>query len=82
MIRAANGDDNLSILLPMVTSTSELDAFIGLLDDACAQLLAEEMDFKHPEDAFIAGLLHDIGKMILDDFMNDDIPAAVLGEQG
>ena len=38
----------------------------------CAQLLAAELKFKHPEDAFIAGLLHDIGKMILDDFMHDE----------
>lgn len=38
----------------------------------CAQLLATELKFKHPEDAFIAGLLHDIGKMILDDFMNEE----------
>jgi CheY-like chemotaxis protein len=38
----------------------------------CAQLLAAELKHKHPEDAFIAGLLHDIGKMILDDFMHDE----------
>lgn len=44
----------------------------SLTTGICAQLLATELNFKHPEDAFIAGLLHDIGKMILDDFMNDD----------
>lgn len=41
MIRAADGADNLHILLPMVSSTSEIDRFKLLLDDACSQLLSE-----------------------------------------
>ncbi len=44
----------------------------SLTTGICSQLLAADLKFKHPEDAFIAGLLHDIGKMILDDFMNDE----------
>ena len=44
----------------------------SLTTGICAQLLAAELKIKHPEDAFIAGLLHDIGKMVLDDFMNDE----------
>jgi phosphotransferase system, enzyme I, PtsP len=41
MIRAAQGSDNLRILLPMVSSTSELDDFRELLEDALAQLREE-----------------------------------------
>ncbi len=41
MIRAADGADNLHILLPMVSSTSEVDRFRQLLDDACSQLCSE-----------------------------------------
>ena len=44
----------------------------SLATGICAQLLASELNFKYPEDAFIAGLLHDIGKMIMDDFMSDE----------
>jgi len=49
MIRAAAGRDNLHILLPMVSSTSEVDAFIHLLDDACTQLLDEGYSLQRPQ---------------------------------
>lgn len=41
MIRAAEGFDNLRILLPMVSSTTELDEFSALLADALEQLREE-----------------------------------------
>lgn len=37
----------------------------------CAKLLARRVRFKNPEEAFIAGLLHDIGKIVLDQFFHD-----------
>ncbi len=49
----------------------------SLTTGICAQLIASELKFKHPEDFFIAGLLHDIGKMILDDFMNEEYYKAI-----
>jgi phosphotransferase system enzyme I (PtsI)/phosphotransferase system enzyme I (PtsP) len=48
MIRSAQGLDNLRILLPMVSSTSELDDFCTLLDDAIAQLRAEGNSVTRP----------------------------------
>jgi len=48
MIRAAEKGDNLHILLPMVSSTSELDAFLELLDDACNQLQSEGREPRRP----------------------------------
>jgi phosphotransferase system enzyme I (PtsI)/phosphotransferase system enzyme I (PtsP) len=48
MIRAARGEDNLHILLPMVSSTAEIDAFNELLGDACDQLSAEGHVLKRP----------------------------------
>ena len=48
MIRAAEGLDNLRILLPMVSSTGELDDFRGLLDDALIQLRAEGHTAQRP----------------------------------
>jgi phosphotransferase system enzyme I (PtsI)/phosphotransferase system enzyme I (PtsP) len=48
MVRAAIDLDNLRILLPMVTSTVELDDFRDLLTDAMAQLLAEGHAVKRP----------------------------------
>ena len=44
---------------------------------AAAQFLARRLKLGQPEDAFLAGLLHDIGKMVLDDFMNTEFQAAV-----
>ena len=49
----------------------------SLTTGICAQLLATLFKIKHPEDAFLAGLIHDIGKMILDDFMNDEYHQAL-----
>ena len=48
MIRATEGLDNLRILLPMVSSSGELDDFRSLLDDAIAQLRSEGRDVKRP----------------------------------
>jgi phosphoenolpyruvate-protein phosphotransferase len=48
MIRAAEGLENLRILLPMVSSTGELDDFCVLLADAIAQLQAEGHTVKRP----------------------------------
>jgi len=48
MIRAAQGLDNLRILLPMVSSTVELDDFCQLLTDAVAQLQAEGHAVQRP----------------------------------
>ncbi len=50
----------------------------SLTTGICAQLLATLLKYKQPEDAFIAGLLHDIGKMVLDDFMNEEFHKALL----
>jgi phosphoenolpyruvate-protein phosphotransferase len=48
MIRAAQGLDNLRILLPMVSSTEELDDFSLLLTDAVSQLQAEGYAVRRP----------------------------------
>ncbi len=44
----------------------------------CAQVLATLCKYRQPEDAFIAGLLHDIGKMVMDDFLNEEFHKALL----
>ncbi|MGR6872359.1 phosphoenolpyruvate--protein phosphotransferase [Pseudomonas sp. HK3] len=49
MIRAASGQDNLHILLPMVISTSEVTTFLELLEDALAQLAEEGMTVSRPK---------------------------------
>ncbi|MDH5256989.1 MAG: phosphoenolpyruvate--protein phosphotransferase [Gammaproteobacteria bacterium] len=49
MIRAAEGEANLHILLPMVASTYELDTFRELLTDACEQLHNEGRDIVRPK---------------------------------
>ncbi len=49
MIRSTQGADTLHILLPMVSSTNELNDFISLLDDACIQLSEEQYQFKRPK---------------------------------
>ena len=41
IMRAAAGQDNVHLLLPMIGSTSELDKCIELLDESLQQLLAE-----------------------------------------
>lgn len=48
MIRAASGQDNLNILLPMVISTGELTTFLELLDDALSQLTEEGVSVSRP----------------------------------
>lgn len=49
MIRAAGDHEGLRILLPMVSSTAELDDFLELLDDAITQLEAEGMSILRPK---------------------------------
>jgi len=48
MLRADAGGDCLRILLPMVSATSELVRFGGILDDAVKQLRAEGLDVARP----------------------------------
>ncbi len=48
MIRACGSGSNLSILLPMVSSSDELDIFTALLDDACQQLTEEGLTINRP----------------------------------
>lgn len=48
MIRASGSGANLSILLPMVSSSDELDVFTLLLDDACQQLRDEGFNIQRP----------------------------------
>lgn len=40
-----------------------------------ASYLAEKLNQCDPDDAFVAGLLHDIGFVILHQYLNDDTPA-------
>ncbi len=49
----------------------------SLTTGICAQNLATMLKYRQPEDAFLAGLLHDIGKMVLDDFMNEEFHKAL-----
>ncbi|MDX1734659.1 MAG: phosphoenolpyruvate--protein phosphotransferase, partial [Halioglobus sp.] len=49
MLRAGAGTGNLRVLLPMVSSTGELQRFHALLDDALAQLAAEDIVVNRPE---------------------------------
>jgi len=49
MIRASEGLDNLRILLPMISSTGEIDDFRDLLADAILQLRAEGHRVKRPQ---------------------------------
>ena len=48
MVRAGSGLDNLRILLPMVSSTGEIEDFRELLTDAVAQLQAEGHRVERP----------------------------------
>jgi len=43
----------------------------------CTNVLALIFQFKKSEDCFFAGLLHDIGKMILDDYLNEEFQKAI-----
>jgi phosphotransferase system enzyme I (PtsI)/phosphotransferase system enzyme I (PtsP) len=49
MIRADEGCDNLRILLPMISSTAELDEFGMLLGDALEQLREEGYSARRPD---------------------------------
>ena len=49
MIRAAGDGNNLHILLPMVTSTAEIDTFNRMMDDVCVQLTEEGIIFYRPK---------------------------------
>lgn len=49
MLRAADDQGDLHILLPMVTSTSELDTFRQLVADACEQLHEEGRVIREPK---------------------------------
>ncbi len=49
MLRAAQGSQQLRILLPMVSASSELERFHVLLNDALAQLLEEGQTVCRPE---------------------------------
>ncbi|MFT5711077.1 MAG: phosphoenolpyruvate-protein phosphotransferase [Halioglobus sp.] len=49
MLRSAIGSNNLKILLPMVSSISEIDSFQALLHDAYKQLLAEGYSVDWPK---------------------------------
>jgi phosphotransferase system enzyme I (PtsI)/phosphotransferase system enzyme I (PtsP) len=49
MLRASEGLDNLRVLLPMVSRVDEVDAFQGLLSDACTQLAEEGHHIARPE---------------------------------
>ena len=49
MIRAADDSGDLHILLPMITSTGELDKFRELLADACDQLSTENQLIQPPK---------------------------------
>lgn len=49
MIRASVGSENLHVLLPMVSATSQIDTFRELLNDACQQLDKEGVKFSIPK---------------------------------
>ncbi len=55
MLRAAEGMENLRIMLPMVGSTSELVEFNRLLNDAMQQLEEEGVRVKRPSDRHHGG---------------------------
>lgn len=44
---------------------------------SCTKLLAKKLRYKNPEEAFICGLLHDIGKIILDQYFHDEFNAVM-----
>ncbi len=48
MLRAAKDTNNLNIILPMVSSSQEIDAFASLLSDACQQLKDEGLSIVRP----------------------------------
>ena len=42
-----------------------------------ARILARQCKVGDPEDAFVAGLVHDIGKVVLDEYLHDDFVEAL-----
>ncbi|HOT75510.1 MAG TPA: HDOD domain-containing protein [Candidatus Wallbacteria bacterium] len=44
---------------------------------SCTKLLAKKLRYKNPEEAFICGLLHDIGKIILDQYFHEEFNAVI-----
>lgn len=48
MLRASEGLDNLSILLPMIASVDEIDETLGLLHQAYEELRDEGLVIRHP----------------------------------
>jgi len=45
----------------------------------CAQMIAKKAGYSRPEDCFSGGLLHDIGKLVLDQFLHEEL-ALILSE--
>ncbi|MCC6444589.1 MAG: HDOD domain-containing protein [Armatimonadetes bacterium] len=41
----------------------------------CAQVLAKKIRYRLPEEAFVAGLIHDVGKIILNVYVEDQFAA-------
>jgi phosphotransferase system enzyme I (PtsI)/phosphotransferase system enzyme I (PtsP) len=48
MLKASKDSNNLNIILPMVSSTQEIDGFSSLLSDACQQLKDEGFNITRP----------------------------------
>jgi putative nucleotidyltransferase with HDIG domain len=44
---------------------------------SCSRLIAVKVGSVLPEETFVAGLLHDIGKFILDEYLNEDFSQAL-----
>lgn len=49
MVRAAGKGNQLNILLPMISSTTEVNLVRELIEDACQQLMAEGYDIDRPK---------------------------------
>jgi putative nucleotidyltransferase with HDIG domain len=43
----------------------------------CAKLLAKRLKYKNLEEAFIAGLLHDVGKIVIDQYFHEELKTIV-----
>ncbi len=41
----------------------------------CAQMIAKKAGYARPEDCFSGGLLHDVGKLVLDQFLHEELIA-------
>jgi len=49
----------------------------------CSQMIAKKAGYSRPEDCFSGGLLHDIGKLVLDQFLHEElIKILVVTEKG